>query len=389
MISILHIGKYFAPFKGGIENMMLALIKQQVAAGLSVSVLAHHHDPSKPYSESQEIGATIHRIPILGTLLFVPLAISGFWHLKRLLKAKRVDIVHAHLPNVTCFGLLLFPRYRYKKLILHWHSDVIGTKPHWGIKLLYPVYRIFEKALLRRADNIIVTSHNYLISSKPLAAFQDKCTVIPLGLEDTVELSGTNNDNSKNVDNERVDSMLDNDNVGALCIGRLTYYKGHEFLIRAMSLLKDKQLTLSIVGTGEEGDKLKALASKLGVNEQVRFLGHVDDTTLNLLIQRCDFLVLPSIERTEAFGLVLLEAMRAGKACICTNVEGSGMSNVVEHEKTGLVVQQSDSHALANAIARLNNKTISDSYGELGRQRFADDYLVDKIEKSVRALYLQ
>jgi len=104
-------------------------------------------------------------------------------------------------------------------------------------------------------------------------------------------------------------------------------------------------------------------------------------------MQRCDFLVLPSIERTEAFGLVLLEAMRAGKACICTNVEGSGMSNVVEHEKTGLVVQHSDSHALANAMARLNNKTIRDSYGQLGQQRFANAYQIDKIEKNVRDLY--
>lgn len=369
--------------------MMLALIKQQVAAGLSVSVLAHHHDPSKPYSKSQEFGAIIHRIPILGTLLFVPVAISGFWHLKRILKKQCVDIVHAHLPNVTCFWLLLLPRYKYKKLILHWHSDVIGTKPHWGLKLLYPIYRIFEKALLRRADNIIVTSHNYLTSSKPLAAFRDKCTVIPLGLEDTIELYGKSIDHSKSVDGEWEDSMLDNGNVGGLCIGRLTYYKGHEFLIRAMSLLVDKQSTLSIVGTGEESAKLKALALKLGVNDKVRFLGHVDDTALNLLIHRCDFLVLPSIERTEAFGLVLLEAMRAGKACICTNVEGSGMSNVVEHEKTGLVVPHSDSHALAGAMARLSNKTISDSYGELGRQRFVNAYQIDKIEVSIRALYFQ
>lgn len=370
--------------------MMLALIKQQVVAGLSVSVLAHHHDPSNPYSESQEFGATIYRIPILGTLLFVPLAISGFWHLKRLLKAKRVDIVHAHLPNVTCFWLLLLPRYRYKKLILHWHSDVIGAKPHWGIKLLYPVYRIFEKALLRRADNIIVTSHNYLTSSKPLAGFLYKCEVIPLGLEGIIDSYIKNIDKSKNVNGEQVDSMLDNGNVSALCIGRLTYYKGHEFLIRAMSLLKEKQLTLSIVGTGEDAAKLKALAIKLGVNDQVRFLGHVDDTTLNLLMQRCDFLVLPSIERTEAFGLVLLEAMRAGKACICTNVEGSGMSNVVEHEKTGLVVQYSNSEALANAFEKLGrNKVFANQLGERGRQRFLDLYRVDKIEKKVRELYQQ
>lgn len=78
-MKILHIGKYFSPFKGGIENMMLALIQQQVSLGLSVSALVHHHEPARKFSVSKEFGASIYRIPILGKLLFVPLAITGLF----------------------------------------------------------------------------------------------------------------------------------------------------------------------------------------------------------------------------------------------------------------------------------------------------------------------
>ena len=352
--------------------MMLALIKAQTSAGLNVSVLVHHHKTGSAYSETKEFGANIYRLPIVAKLLFVPIALSALWYLKRILKQTMPDVIHAHLPNATCFWLLFLPTTNKSKLILHWHSDVIGERPNLGIKLLYPFYRIFEIRLLRKAHSIIVTSENYLHSSEPLKLFLDKCEVIPLGLE-----------------NYALDIKKESQfEVGALCVGRLTYYKGHEFLIRAFSILKHETLPLTIVGDGEERAKLKQIVNELGLQNRVRFLGQVDDATLNALIANCDFLVLPSIERTEAFGLVLLEAMRASKACVCTDVAGSGMSNVVQHEETGLVVSHSDAEALAQAIDYLaTNPRANNEFGIQGRKRFLKQYQVQCVEEQVRAIY--
>ena len=371
-MKILHIGKYFAPFKGGIENMMLALIKAQVNAGLNTSVLVHHHKTGVAFDKTEEFGAVVYRLPILAKVLFVPIALSALWHLKRILQQTQPDVIHAHLPNATCFWLLFLPTASKSKLILHWHSDVIGEWPNLGIKLLYPFYRIFEKALLRKADSIIVTSENYLQSSKPLAAFIDKCKVVPLGLEHTPD---------------EINQAAEF-NVGALCVGRLTYYKGHEYLIRSFSVLRNKELPLTIVGDGEERMKLKRIVDELGLQERVRFLGQVDDATLNSLIANCDFLVLPSIERTEAFGLVLVEAMRERKACVCTDVPGSGMSNVVQHEQTGLVARRANVECLAEAIETLAfDDKLREHYGENGRLLFYSHYQIKNVERQIWNIY--
>ena len=191
--------------------MMLALIKAQTKAGQDISVLVHHHKEGLPYGETKEFGANIYRLPIVAKLLFVPVALSAFLHLKKIMKQTQPDVIHAHLPNVTCFWLLLLPTTLKSKLILHWHSDVIGERPNLGIRLLYPFYRVFEKALLKKANRIIVTSENYLQSSEPLKLFLNKCEVVPLGLEDSH-------------DDVRRAAGFD---VGALCVCRLTYYKWH------------------------------------------------------------------------------------------------------------------------------------------------------------------
>lgn len=351
---------------------MLALMQAQIKQGLSISALVHHHKTGRPFLNSKEGGANIYRVPIIAKLFFVPIALSAYWHLKAILEKEQPDVIHAHLPNATCFWLLFLKKASNRKLVLHWHSDVIGDKPNWGIKCLYPVYRIFEKVLLVRAERIIVTSENYLHSSKPLEHFRNKCVVVPLGLEDITDEPVT-------------DSSFD---VGALCVGRLTYYKGHKYLIKAMAKIDDEKLVLTIVGEGDERNKLEAMVRELGLTDKVRFLGQVSDEMLYSLIVHCRFLVLPSIERTEAFGLVLLEAMRAGKACICTDVTGSGMSNVVEHEKTGIVVKHANTEALTQALLQLSeNEEQTSKLGKNGRMRFLTQFKVDEIEKLVRAIY--
>ena len=355
--------------------MMLALMREQAKNGHKVSAVVHHHDSSQRFLQERFEAITLYRLPILLTLLFVPISLQAFFRLCDIIKTEAPDVLHLHMPNATCFWLLFSGSARKLPWVIHWHSDVIGAKPDWRIKLLYPFYRILEKALLNRASKVIVTSTNYLQSSQPLNEYRNKCEVVPLGLPD-LEF----NDSQRSEDKR-------SDRFSLLCIGRLTYYKGHEFLIRAMSSLREA-VTLTIVGEGEKLERLRNVVEELELSSRVTFiLGATNEQVINNIVQ-CDALVLPSIERTEAFGLVLLEAMRAGKPCICTDVKGSGMSEVVQHERTGLVVESSSSEALSKAIDDLSfDDSLCATLGNAGRERFKTVFQIDAIARRVDDLY--
>jgi len=154
-----------------------------------------------------------------------------------------------------------------------------------------------------------------------------------------------------------------------LAVGRLTYYKGFHFLIQAVDCVEDVHVDL--VGDGEQANELKQLVASLGLQKRVVLHGTTDDHELALLLARCDCLCLPSIERTEAFGMVLLEAMSFGKATVVSSVPGSGMSWVVDDGVTGLQVPPADPAALAGAFRQLaTDRSKLRAMGQAGRQKF-------------------
>ena len=173
-----------------------------------------------------------------------------------------------------------------------------------------------------------------------------------------------------------------------MCIGRLTYYKGHDVLINALEQLNTEHIRAKIIGSGELQRGLQQRIEQKGLSERVHIYANMLTPELMQVIADADILVLPSIERTEAFGLVLLEAMRAAKPCICTDVKGSGMSEVVMQNKTGLVVPANDANALANAIATLaQSSQLREQLGRAGRQRFLTHFHIDTVANKVLALY--
>ena len=171
-----------------------------------------------------------------------------------------------------------------------------------------------------------------------------------------------------------------------LVIGRLAYYKGHKYLIEAVNNVEQAQLR--IVGDGELRDDLQLTTAQLELNERVEFLGRLTDLQLRHEIQNCDLLCLPSIEKTEAFGVVLLEAARQGKPCLVTDVKGSGMSWVVRHNETGVVVPSGNSAALALALQSLQNDPEKlRQMGEAAQIRFNNLFLIDNVSTQVVSLY--
>lgn len=388
-IKVLHIGKYFPPFMGGIENFMSDLMDEQSAAGMNVRAIVHHHDKSEPLSREQDEKYVIHRIPILGVFAFTPIAPSFLKEFNKVLAEFCPDIIHIHMPNVSAFWCLFSPKAFSIPWVIHWHSDVVGNVPDLKIKLLYPFYRIFETKLLSKTKSIIATSPNYAKGSQVLGRFDDKVTVVPLGItEKEMSAQVLSSNSAFGSQNTSVDLSM-------LMIGRLTYYKGHENLIRAVAELTkgtDKRssscIKLNIIGDGELKERLTSLTNELGIHEQVTFSGKVTNSELHQAIEQCDLLCLPSIEKTEAFGVVLLEAARQHKPSLVTNVCGSGMSWVVQHKKTGLVVRPDSVVELVESLNWCaNNKPSLVEMGKHAFTRFENNFSITPVSKLIEKEY--
>ena len=173
-----------------------------------------------------------------------------------------------------------------------------------------------------------------------------------------------------------------------LAVGRLTYYKGFRYLIEAAA--RAPNIYINLVGDGDQAKELKALAASLKVQDRVIFHGILSDGELARQMTNADCICLPSIERTEAFGLVLLEAMYFGKATVVSDVTGSGMGWVIDDGVTGLKVKPADADALAAAFERLAaNRADLARMGERGKEKFADQFEINHAIEGLLELYQQ
>jgi rhamnosyl/mannosyltransferase len=368
-LNILHVGKYFSPFRGGLENYLRDLMVALARRGTASTALVHRHDWSFcTRQDSVSLDGREFRVVRTGTwakLLFTPLSPAFPWHLRRLIGAGKPDILHLHMPNPSVFWALLLPSARRVPWVVHWHADVISDTQGRLMKLAYAVYRPFERAVLRRARAIIVTSVPYRDSSQPLRPWLSKCRVVPLGLDvGRLPVQAQAEPAAKGSPENQTLPFLK-----VLAVGRLTYYKGFQYLIEALARLDNVQLEL--VGEGDRAGELRNQVASLGLQDRVHFHGTADDRELARQLARCDCLCLPSMERTEAFGMVLLEAMYFGKATVVSDVPGSGMGWIVEHGVTGLKVKPADPAALAEALGSLvADRELLREMGRAGREKF-------------------
>lgn len=366
-LIILHVGKFFPPFRGGLELYLRDLVAALSGLGVSSAILVHQHDRSLLADEDRvDLGGQPVRLVRAGTwftLMFAPISPAFPLHLRRLIATTRPDLLHLHLPNPSAFWALLLPSARRLPWLVHWHADVITASQGWPMKLMYALYRPFERAVLKRARAIIATSPPYLQSSQPLRPWSSKCHVVPLGL-DPGRLP-------QNAGSEAANCSGDEPRAGlrVLAVGRMTYYKGFRYLLEAAAQFDT--LRVDLVGDGDQAAELRTLAESLGLPDRVAFHGTVDEATLARLMSLCDCLCLPSIERTEAFGMVLLEAMWFGKATVVSDIEGSGMTWAVDHGATGLKVPPADTGALVAAFRQLDaDRDALQAMGLRGRKKF-------------------
>jgi len=351
-MRILHLYKAYPPVKGGIENTVELLAESQAAAGHDVTVLVSASGWI-PRVESLS-GVRVVREPRLLELASTPLSPT----LPLRLLTRRPDIAHVHSPFPPAeVANLLFGRAR--RTVLTYHSDVVRQRHI--MRLYAPVLH----AVLRRVDRIFPTSEPYLRRSPFLRRVADRCQVIPLG----VRLEPFGRPDATAAARLRLgwssDGQLSARPV-VLFVGRLRAYKGLHHLLQAMTGV---EANLAIVGDGPERRRLEGLSRRLGIAHRVHFAGHLADDLLPAAYQAADAFVLPSHLPSEAFGLVMVEAMASGLPVVCTEL-GTGTSVVVQHGETGLVVPPADPEALARALQRLlSDDELRQRFGRAGRTR--------------------
>jgi glycosyltransferase involved in cell wall biosynthesis len=383
-MRVLHIGKFYPPYPGGIERSSADLCAALAARDVDVAMLAHAA-PGQSTRNYMEAGVDVTLAACHGQLLYAPLSPGFPLLLNRSIAEHRPDLLHLHLPNVSAFWALLSPAARRVPWIVHWHADVPLDIRRAGVRATYRLYRPFEQALLKRAHAVIATSAPYCDSSTALAPWRDKITVIPLGIGSEDTFTHVDKYTPPATQNAALWPASTGTGLRILAVGRLSYYKGFDVLLRALAQTRDASLLL--IGGGECEAQLKAVARDLDIEARVHFAGHVDDATLARAYGEAQVFCLPSIERTEAFGMVLLEAMRARLPVIASAIPGSGVNYVVD-EGSGVLVPPGDAGALGHAFARMaESPELRERLGTGGAARWREEFTLDRFAQRVLALY--
>lgn len=332
-MRIVHWAKYYPPEWGGTELITHDQANAGAAAGHDVSVVAFTR--MKPGTETGN-GVAVHRAKVLANVDSQPLSLR--WLILAARHGRAADIVHIHTPNLLAAVALLFVPRRVR-IILQWHTDLVEKG------FLGWLARPLERYMVHRAERILATSAVYAEASPVLRRFGAKTLAIPLGIADPA-LAPTS---------DRVPAAVADFLRGrpfALAVGRAVPYKGFEYLVRASAKLRSGTAVV-IVGTGPLEAGLHALADELEVGERLLFAGRVSTEDLHALFASASLYVMCSVKRSEAFGLVLLEAMGHGLPTVATAIPGSGVAWVAGEGEAGRIVPPRDPDALARAIDEL------------------------------------
>ena len=367
-MKILQIGKFY-PILGGVEKVMYDLTSGLSSRGIECDMLCASADNTSKIILLNRNGRVITTRTLLkaNSTMISPEMVTLLRGI-----APDYDIIHIHHPDPMAALALFMSGYK-GRVVLHWHSDILRQR------MLLHVYRPLQNWLLRRADRVICTSPNYADGSSALGRAYHKLSCVPIGVAPVVP------------DSDMVRSLgepLKGRHV-IFSLGRLVPYKGFDNLILAARHLPDDFLIV-IAGAGPLEDRLKSLITSNGLGEKVKMLGRISDRERNAWMGVATVFCLPSVEKTEAYGIVLIEAMSTGLPVVTTKIPGSGTSWVNAHGVSGLNVSCGNPRELAEALAEVVRvETESGSYGRNARDRWEKLFTIEASIDNVTYVYRQ
>lgn len=326
--SVLHIFKIYYPDLFGGTLTVIRDICASLKDAFASAVLVCSQTPAKREIVVNDI--PVERVRSFGNVLSLPAAPAYPWRLWQTI-AKH-DLLALHAPFPLADLVFAFGFGRKRPLVVHWHADIVT---HAGLRwFIEPLMR----RTLRQAKAIIVSDRVLVEKTPLLREFEDKCHVVPFGIDTSV------------YDWPKIEPHHVNDRGRlVLACGRLVPYKGFDVLIRAAV---NRPFEVWIIGEGAERPRLEQLIAELGLGERVRLLGSVNDCERVKLMCLADVFVMPSVTNAETFGLVQLEAMAAGRPVVNTALD-TAVPRVARHGMEAITVPPGDAEALGEAIVAL------------------------------------
>lgn len=363
---VLHIYKdYYPPIVGGVEKTINRLC-HGLRDEFDPSVLVVNDGP-ETVTEILD-GIQVTKAACKRRVASAPLSRELIRHIGK----AEAEILHYHLPMPTAVmgHLLKKPK---GKVVVTWHSDIVRQK--WALWAYGPFLTRFLK---RHVDLVMPTSPNYIESSKWLRKIRSKCAPVPLGIEPEVfDLRPGEERRVEEIRTAHGERIV-------LFVGKLRTYKGLPFLIAAMRHVDAKCL---IIGEGPMRAKIEKVVKSLGVADRVTLLGELSDREVICHFHACDVFCLPSQQRSEAFGLVQVEAMMCGKPVVSMNIP-TGVPFVNQQGVTGCVVPLGDYRDLPFNIDKLlGDPDLREQFGKNARERALREFTAEKMCERVGKIY--
>ena len=377
-MRILQLGKFY-PIRGGVEKVMWDLTEGLAAKGIACDMLCCMTPGSTPdekdaprhtlegknhclrFSEKSRVVC----VPAFARLAATMLSPAMVRWLRK--HRDEYDILHIHHPDPMAALALRLSGFK-GKVVLHWHSDIVSQQ------MLLKLYRPLQSWLIRRADVIIGTSPVYLEASPWLKDVQDKCRVVPIGIHPIV---------ADPVRTEALRRRFEGKTL-LLAIGRLVPYKGFSYLVDAMQHLPEN-FHLALCGEGPLRPELEAQIARNGLGGRISLEGYLSAEAIPSWFEAADVFVMSSVMKSEAFGIVQIEAMSCGTPVVATRIAGSGVAWVNQDGVSGRNVSSRTPEALAKAI--LEVAADAKSYGEGARRLFEERYSYERMIESVLDIY--
>ncbi len=369
-MKIAEVTSTFPPYKAGMGNVAYYNAWSLATLGHEVTVFTSTYKRKENEDHVDEYPFKVERLNPwfkYGNSSMLP---QLFW------KLSKFDVIHLHYPFFGGAEFIYFlDKIKDLNLAVTYHMDVVGTglSSHffkWHTKNVLP-------RILDRADRIIVTSWDYAKQSNlkdRIAAEPEKFVEIPCGVNHLLF-------KSRFKDKGIIEKYSLHNKQVILFVGALDkahYFKGVNILIQAIKKIShDDDLRVLIIGEGDMRSSYKSIVYSLGLQNKIIFTGFVADNILPKYYSVADMLVLPSIDKSEAFGIVSLEAMASGLPVIASDL--AGVRSVVKKKETGLLVKPGSVDNLVEMISYLlKNPKMAKSFGKAGKKAVLDKYTWEK-----------
>ena len=340
---------YFYPHMGGVQKYVYEIsTRLQRVFGYDLTIVSSNWHKEENTAKTEQIGGLeVIRLPYQFKVSSTPVSLAWERALRALIRSERPDVVNGHMPvPFIADAAARAAAGMQVPYVLTYHNDLTGHDlPTRIIGQCY--YPLLGSRTLRLSDTVIATSDYYARQSSHLREHLPKLRYAAPG----VDLERFPGDRS---DFLRRKYLLGDEKI-LLYVGHLdkeSQHKGVQYLIRAMRAVRESlDAKLIVAGRGNYIDHYRRLAASEGVLSDVIFAGFIPEDEVPLYFNSADLLVLPSCDRAEGFGMVLIEAQACGTPVIGTDV--GGIPFAVEDGVTGLIVPPGDVPGLAGAIVRV------------------------------------